>query len=201
MMLNKLSVPILMLLAVMQIAGCSTPSERVILLPRPDGSPSEVVVQLKVGAIVVLDRPYMVAAVTNNEIRTALADKADINLRYKAVIEALPARPRSYLLFFDFGDTQLTRESENNVQDMLSDIKKLPAPELIIIGHTDVIGTDDFNDELSRQRAIRVLEMLKAKGIDTRVVSTVGRGSRDPLVSNKKGESEARNRWVEIRLK
>ena len=200
-MSNKLYFPIFILLAVMQIAGCATPYERVILLPRPDGSPSAVVVQLKAGAAVVLDRPYRVATVTKNEIRTVQADEVVINLRYKELIEALPASPRSYLLFFDFGDTQLTPESENIVQDMLSDIKKLPAPELVIIGHTDVIGTDDFNDELSRQRAIRVFEMLKAKGIDTRLVSTVGRGSRDPLVTNKKGESEARNRWVEIRLK
>jgi outer membrane protein OmpA-like peptidoglycan-associated protein len=143
----------------------------------------------------------MEAAVNKNEIKMVQADAAAINLRYKELIEALPARPRSYLLFFDFGDTQLTPESENIVQDMLSDINKLPAPELIIIGHTDIIGNDDFNDDLSLQRAIRVLEMLKAKGIDTRLVSTVGRGSRDPLVTNKKGESEARNRWVEIRLK
>jgi outer membrane protein OmpA-like peptidoglycan-associated protein len=200
-MSNKLYLPIFMLLAVMQIASCTTPTERVILLPRPDGSSSEVVVQLKSGTAVVLDRPYMEAAVNKNEIKMVQADAAAINLRYKELIEALPARPRSYLLFFDFGDTQLTPESENIVQDMLSDINKLPAPELIIIGHTDIIGNDDFNDDLSLQRAIRVLEMLKAKGIDTRLVSTVGRGSRDPLVTNKKGESEARNRWVEIRLK
>jgi outer membrane protein OmpA-like peptidoglycan-associated protein len=200
-MSNKLYLPIFMLLAVMQIASCTTPTERVILLPRPDGSSSEVVVQLKSGTAVVLDRPYMEAAVNKNEIKMVQADAAAINLRYKELIEALPAMPRSYLLFFDFGDTQLTPESENIVQDMLSDINKLPAPELIIIGHTDIIGNDEFNDDLSLQRAIRVLEMLKAKGIDTRLVSTVGRGSRDPLVTNKKGESEARNRWVEIRLK
>jgi outer membrane protein OmpA-like peptidoglycan-associated protein len=200
-MSNKLNVPVFLLLAVMLIAGCATSTERVILLPQPDGSPSAVVVQLKTGAAIVLDRPYMVAAVAKKQIRTEQTDEAAINLRYKELLEALPARPRSYLLYFDFGDTQLTPESENIVQVMLSDIKELPAPELLIIGHTDVIGTDAFNDELSRQRAMSVLEILKAKGIDTRLVSTVGRGSRDPLVTNKKGESEARNRRVEIRLK
>jgi outer membrane protein OmpA-like peptidoglycan-associated protein len=200
-MSNKLCDPKFIFLAVMQIAGCATPSERVTLLPQPDGSPSTVVVYLKTGAAFEIDRPYMVAALTKNNIRTEQTDEAAINLRYKELLEALPAMPKSYMLYFDFGDTQLTPESEKLVQDILSDIKELPVPELFIIGHTDVIGTDDFNDELSLQRAIRVLEILKAKGIDTKLVSTVGRSSRDQLVTNKKGESEAKNRRVEIRLK
>ena len=185
----------------MQIAGCTTLSERVILLPQPDGSPSAVDVHLKTGPTFVIDHPYMVAEVTKNKIRTELTDEAAIKLSYKELLEALPAKPKSYMLYFDFGDTQLTPESENLVQVVLSDIKEFPAPELTIIGHTDVIGTDAFNDELSLQRAIRVLEMLKAKGVDTKLVSTVGRSSRDQLVKNKMGESEARNRRVEIRLK
>ena len=200
-MSNKLYDPIFIFLAVMQIAGCATPSERVILLPQPDGSPSAVDVHLKTGAAFVIDRPYMVAAVTNNEIKTEQTDEAAIKLRYKELLAALPAIPKSYMLYFDFGDTQLTPESENLVQLILSDIKELPVPELSIIGHTDVIGSDAFNDELSLQRAIRVLEILKAKGIDTKLVSTVGRSSRDQLVTNKEGESEAKNRRVEIRLR
>jgi len=200
-MSNKLYVPILLILAVMQFAGCATPSERVTLLPQPDGSPSAVVVQLKTGGSIVLDRPYMVASATDTQIGTEQTDAATVNLRYKELLEALPARPQSYVLFFDFGDTKLTPESEKLVQVMLRDIKELPAPELVVIGHTDASGSDDFNDELSRQRAISVLNMLKAKGIDTKRVSTVGRGSREPLVKTKKGVYEAKNRRVEIRLK
>jgi len=185
----------------MQFGGCATPSERVTLLPQPDGSPSAVVVQLKTGGSVVLDRPYMVASATDKQIGTEQTDATTVNLRYKELLEALPARPQSYVLFFDFGDTKLTPESEKLVQVMLRDIKELPAPELVVIGHTDASGSDDFNDELSRQRAISVLNILKAKGIDTKRVSTVGRGSRDPLVKTKKGVYEAKNRRVEIRLK
>jgi outer membrane protein OmpA-like peptidoglycan-associated protein len=200
-MSNKLYVPVFLLLAVMQLAGCATPSERVTLLPQPDGTPSAVVVQLKTGGSLLLDHPYMVATATEKQIRTEQTDEATIKLRYKEVFDALPARPKSYLLYFDFGNTQLTPESEKNVQVMLRDIKELPAPELVVIGHTDASGSDDVNDELSRQRAISVLNFLKAKGIDTQRVSTVGRGSREPLVKTKKGAYEARNRRVEIRLK
>lgn len=198
-MSNRLYIPIYLFLAVMQFAGCTT--ERVTLLPQPDGSPSAVVVQSKTGGAIVLDRPYMVATVSKMQLGSEQTDEATVKLRYKELLDALPARPKSYLLFFDFGGTRLTPESEKLVRVMLSDIKELPAPELIIIGHADAIGTDDFNDELSRQRAISVFDMLKAKGIDTRRVSTVGRGSRDPLVTTKKGVAEAKNRRVEIHLK
>jgi len=207
-MSNRLYVLIGLFLATMQFAGCATPPpervivpERVTLLPQPDGSPSAVVVQSRTGGAAVLDRPYMVATVTEKQIGSEQTGEAAVKLRYKALFDALPARPKSYLLLFDFGGTQLTPESGKLVQVMLNDLKDLPAPELIIIGHADAVGTDAINDELSRQRAISVVNMLKAKGIDTQRVSAVGRGSREPLVPTKKGVPEARNRRVEIRLK
>ena len=200
-MSNRRYVPIFLFLAVIQFAGCATPSERVTLLPQPDGTPSAVVVQLKAGGSILLDQPYMVATATEKQIGTQQADEATVKLRYKDVLDALPARPKSYLLYFDFGNTQLTPESEKFMQVILRDIKELPAPEVVVIGHTDESGSDDINDELSRQRAISVLNILKAEGVDINRVSTVGRGSRDPLVKTKKGAYEARNRRVEIRVK
>ncbi len=200
-MSNRRYVPIFLFLAVIQFAGCATPSERVTLLPQPDGRPSAVVVQLKTGGSILLDHPYMVVTATEKQIGTQQADEATVKLRYKDVLEALPPRPKSYLLYFDFGNTQLTPESEKYMQVILRDIKELPAPELVVIGHTDESGSDDVNDELSRQRAISVLNILKAEGVDINRVSTVGRGSRDPLVKTKKGAYEARNRRVEIRVK
>ncbi len=84
---------------------------------------------------------------------------------------------------------------------MQNTLKDYPAPEIIIIGHTDTVGTDVLNDKLSLQRAIYIEKILKTKGIDTSRISTVGRGSRDLLVPTGKGVSEERNRRVEIRLK
>jgi len=200
-MSNKIYVPILLCVAVVQFAGCATPSERVTLLPQADGSSSAVVVQLKSGGVTVLDQPYMVATVNEKQIATNQADEASIKLRYKEVIDALPARPKSYVLPFDFNDSHLSPESEKLLQAMLRDLKEFPAPEMVVIGHTDASGDDDFNDRLSLQRAISVLDYLKSKGVGTKRVSAVGRGSREPIVKAKKGAYEPRNRRVEIRLK
>lgn len=185
------------------LAGCATPRppERVVLLPQPDGTPSAVVVQTRTGSSTVLDQPYTEATVTDKQIATEKTDEASLKTRYKELFDALPVRAKSYVLFFDTGGTQLTAESERLIQLMAKDLKELPAPELIVIGHADAVGTDALNDELSRQRAMSVVDVLKTKGVDTRRASVVGRGKRDPLVQTKKGVPEAKNRRVEIRLK
>jgi outer membrane protein OmpA-like peptidoglycan-associated protein len=180
------------------------PTERVILLPQPDGAPSAVVVQSKTGATAVLDRPYSVATVAPKRIGSEQTDEVTVRTRYKELFDALPARPRAYLLYFETGGTRLTPESEKLVQlivGVLSDLKDLPAFELTVIGHADEVGTDALNDELSRRRAATIVRLLKAKGIDTTRASIVGRGSRDPLIPTKKGAAEPRNRRAEIRLK
>jgi len=199
---NKFYALLFICLGMTQFAGCATPlPERVTLLPQPDGTPSAVVIQAKTGGSTVLDQPYTVATVTGKQLGSEKTDEATVKLRYKELFDALPARPKSYLLFFDTGGTRLTPESENLVRVILADLKQLPAPELILIGHTDAVGSDAFNDELSTHRATSVVDLLKSQGIDMSRVSAVGRGGRDLLVQTKKGVAEAKNRRVEVRLK
>jgi OOP family OmpA-OmpF porin len=192
------------ILAALYYYFATPPAERVILLPQPDGTPSAVIVTSKTGATSVLDRPYSVATVTPKRIGAEQTDEAAVKTRYKELFDALPPRTRSYLLYFETGGTRLTPESEKLLQTVLGvlkDLKDLPASELIVIGHADEVGTDALNDALSRRRATSIVNMLKAKGIDTTHASIVGRGSRDPLVPTKTGSAEAKNRRVEIRLK
>jgi OmpA-OmpF porin, OOP family len=180
------------------------PADRITLLPQPDGTPSAIVVQSRTGATSVLDRPYSVAKVTANRISSAQTDEVAVKARYNELFDALPARPRSYMLFFNSGGTRLTPESEKFlpvVIRVLMDLKEMPASELTVIGHADEVGSNALNDELSRQRAMSVVALLRARGIDTTRASIVGRGSRNPLVPTQKGVSEERNRRVEIRLK
>lgn len=201
-MSNKFYVLLCLCLGMTQFVGCATPlPERVTLLPQPDGTPSAVVIQAKTGGSTVLDHPYTVATVSGKQLGSEKTDEAAVKLRYKELFDALPARPKSYLLFFDTGGTRLTPESENLVRVILADLKQIPAPELILIGHTDAVGSDAFNDELSTHRATSVVDLLKSQGIDMSRVSAVGRGGRDLLVQTKKGVAEAKNRRVEVRLK
>ncbi len=180
------------------LIGCATP-ERIVLLPQEDGTPSAVVVRAK-GQETVLDQPYAVASV-GRRIETGTTDANAVATRYRSVNQALPPQPRSYTLNFEFGRTQMTRESQALLDRILEEMQTLPAPEMVIIGHTDDVGRDAVNDELSLKRANSVLAAIKAKGIELRDVSVVGRGKREPLVPQKPGKPEPRNRRVEIRVK
>ncbi len=201
-MSNKFYVLVCLFIAMMQLAGCATQSpDRVTLLPQPDGTSSAISVTSKTGDVAVIDRPYQVALVNDKKIGLEQTDEASVGQRYKELLKSLPARPKSYQLYFENSGTQLTSASEKLLQVMQETLKDFPAPEIIIIGHTDTVGADALNDKLSLQRAIYMENILKTKGIDTSRISTVGRGSRDLLVPTGKGVSEEKNRRVEIRLK
>jgi outer membrane protein OmpA-like peptidoglycan-associated protein len=198
-MMNKRYFSTFLIFTAMQLVGCAT--ERVTLLPQPDSTSSAVLVKLKTGESLLLNQPYMVAKSVEKQITLEQTNEADVNQRYKKVLDALPARAKSYTLPFNLDDSNLTPEALKRVDMILLDIKGLPAPELVIIGHTDARGGDELNDKLSQERAVTVFDFLKTKGIDMTHVSTVGRGSREPLIKNENGASEPRNRRVEIRLK
>jgi outer membrane protein OmpA-like peptidoglycan-associated protein len=70
-----------------------------------------------------------------------------------------------------------------------------------IAGHTDFVGTKDFNKTLSLRRANAVRSFLVSKGIDARRVKTVGYGEDKPLASNDdEQEGRSLNRRVEFRV-
>lgn len=191
--------PYILLLATI-LSGCATP-ERFILLPEASGKQSAVVIQPKGGIEFVLDKTYTTASVSGEQIKLEATDELAVRTRYKTVIEALPARPQSFTLNFEFGTAQLTKESATLLDKILQDLQHYTVPELTIIGHTDDIGSDAVNDSLSLERANSILNTIKAKDIKLGNVTAVGRGKRDPIVASRPGVPEPRNRRVEIRIK
>ena len=77
---------------------------------------------------------------------------------------------------------------------------RVPA-EIVVVGHTDRVGTDQQNDVLSLQRAERVRQELVRLGVDPNSMSTVGRGEREPLVPTDDEVAQPRNRRVEITVR
>ncbi len=67
-----------------------------------------------------------------------------------------------------------------------------------VIGHTDDVGDDDYNQELSEQRAQSVRDYLVETGVNASKIVTVGAGETMPIASNKTDEGRAENRRVEI---
>ena len=77
----------------------------------------------------------------------------------------------------------------------------MPAPEVVVTGHTDRVGPLEANDRLSLARANVVRDILVAAGMDRSLISVAGRGEREPLVATADEVAEAANRRVEIKLR
>jgi outer membrane protein OmpA-like peptidoglycan-associated protein len=81
---------------------------------------------------------------------------------------------------------------------VLTEIAQRPVPDIVVIGHTDSLGSDQINDALARRRAETVRAELIRRGVAPENVQAVGRGRREPLVPAPDGVAEPRNRRVEI---
>ena len=111
--------------------------------------------------------------------------------------EIRPSRCGRALYFLE-GQDELTVESKENCEKAFVEVSKYPVPDLVVVGHTDKVGSDQFNDELALRRAKAVRDALIARGVAPVNIVAVGRGKRDPLVPTADGVAEPRNRRVEI---
>ncbi len=193
------------------LMACATPPpaplpvvakpDRVVLLPQADGVPSALVVRPAEGGEVVLSQPYATASVTRSRAEVSLGNADDVRARYKALYDSIPPQRRSYLVYFETGGDRLTPDSALRLDEILGEVRKFPAPEVLVIGHTDSLGTDSINDEISMQRARIVRARLIDIGIESGRIEAVGRGKRELLVPTRDGVAEPRNRRVEIQVR
>ncbi len=196
--LPKLAAPLLTAV-LLALTSCAAP-QRVTLLPQADGTPSALVVRSEQGELT-LAEPYASASLAKGQLSAEKTDEATIRERYKALLAAQPPQPRVYLLYFATGGERLVAESEVLVATIVRDLQQTPAAELLVIGHTDRVGSDEANDQLSLSRANAIRTMLTAGGVPVARIETVGRGERAPLVPTADGVAEAKNRRVEVRLR
>ena len=104
-------------------------------------------------------------------------------------------------VYFMLNSDDFTEESKVVVTAMLVEMKSRPSPEITVIGHTDRLGAESYNDDLSLKRA----QIVKAKLVEQQVpessISVAGRGEREPLVPTADEVAEPRNRRVEISVR
>jgi outer membrane protein OmpA-like peptidoglycan-associated protein len=120
---------------------------------------------------------------------------------FGSALDALPPPATSFILYFVFGTDQLTSESSQALADVMAEVRRRPDPEVVIVGHTDRVGTVAQNDALSLQRAERVRTTMLGLGLEADRVQAVGRGEREPLLPTDDEVAEPRNRRVEITVR
>lgn len=188
-------------LAAALLAGCAAPvADRVVLLPQADGSPSAVVVRAGQQQVV-LDKPYASAELQGGQLRPVQSDAASVQQRFGALLALQPTPARSFVLPFQANSNQLGNDAAPVLAEMRAALAQLPAAEVIVIGHTDRVGSVEANDRLSLARAEAVRELLVAAGVARTMITVVGRGERAPLVPTADEVAEPRNRRVEIKIR
>jgi OOP family OmpA-OmpF porin len=102
--------------------------------------------------------------------------------------------------FFDFDKYVLKPEGRAKLDDLVSKIKDVNLEVIIAVGHTDWIGTVQYNQKLSVRRAEAVKAYLVSKGIEKNRVYTEGKGKSQPIADNRTAAGRAQNRRVEIEV-
>ncbi len=191
------------LLAAGLAAGCASQPVPTLfaVLPAPDGHIGAIAVEHD-GRREVIDTAYGARQLgADGSMRATSLTPEDVRARFGPTLAALPGAPATFTLYFREGSDELTAKSKAEIDDIFAELKRRPLPDIVVIGHTDTVGSMAYNDELSLARAQRMREMLIELGIPPERIQARGRGERELLVPTADDVREPRNRRVEINVR
>jgi outer membrane protein OmpA-like peptidoglycan-associated protein len=137
--------------------------------------------------------------------RMAAAGAQQETAELRREIEELRARPTDRGLVLTLGDVlfatgraELKTGSILELNQLVAFLGRYPERTVIIEGHTDSVGSEDFNVGLSQRRADSVRSYLVRQGVDPSRITTTGMGESVPVASNDSAAGRQQNRRVEI---
>jgi outer membrane protein OmpA-like peptidoglycan-associated protein len=170
------------------------------VLPAPDGHVGAIVVKGP-QAEHVINSAYGAVAISGTRQSARTLDGPELRAMFADTLDALPGTATSFTLYFVEGKDELTPESQGQMEAVLAELQRRPLPDIMVIGHTDTVGTVEFNDQLSRARAERMREILISRGLPAERIVAAGRGERELLVPTDDDVSEPKNRRVEFNVR
>jgi len=102
--------------------------------------------------------------------------------------------------FFAFDKSVLKAEGKAKLKELGEKIKSISLEVVIVVGHTDNVGTDAYNQKLSQRRAEAVKAYLVSLGVAKNRIYTEGKGESQPTADNKTAAGRAKNRRVEVEV-
>ncbi len=103
-------------------------------------------------------------------------------------------------IFFDFNESKLKTESFLELDRLYNVLKSNSDIKVEISGHTDNVGSEDYNNKLSQSRAESVRDYLVSKGINAGRIISKGYGKSNPIATNDTDEGRQLNRRVEFKI-
>jgi OmpA-OmpF porin, OOP family len=101
---------------------------------------------------------------------------------------------------FDFNKADLKAPARAKLDDLAAKMQGADIKAIHVVGYTDGVGGDAYNDKLSLRRADAVRDYLVSKGVSPSAIDTEGRGKRDPVATNATAAGRAQNRRVDVKV-
>ena len=185
------------------LTGCATRST-VVLLPDPNGNVGQLVVATEGGQQVLSEANQSVQttgrkAAPPGDVKT-LSDE-EIRSIFSEALAAQPTLPVKFILYFLQDSNELTGESRTVIPQILLTIQERGSTDIVIVGHTDMVGAKKYNYKLSLDRAKKTRDILVASGAASADITITSHGEGNPLVKTADGVGEPRNRRVEVVVK
>ena len=185
-----------------QIASPLRPGQDVVvLLPDADKTVGAAAVSNPQGSVDLdADRETALVMVNRAPVLTKFSE-ADVKRLFGDALSALPPAPRRFTLFFRFESDELTDQSQALITEVLAAVKQHAVQDVIVIGHTDTMGTQQANYGLGLKRALMVRNLLVASGLNGSAIETTSVGELDLFVKTADETPEPRNRRVEVAVR
>jgi len=200
----RLLLPSLCFIVTVLLSGCAAQKSVIILLPDEDGKVSGEVTVANAQGSQVLSRSWQSVEIAGTHGRPAspvVVDKTALQDDIGGVLAAMPLPPAHYLLYFKQGTTELQPDSKLLLPSIIKAIKERHPAQLSVVGHTDTMGTPEFNSQLGLLRARAVLELLTSHSAAPAHAEISSRGNTDLLVKTPDQVPEPRNRRAEITVR
>jgi outer membrane protein OmpA-like peptidoglycan-associated protein len=103
-------------------------------------------------------------------------------------------------VLFDFNSSKVNMKVNDNLVQFAETLKQYPDTEILVAGHTDNVGTEEYNMKLSQQRADAVASVLKANSVSRSRLTILGYGEKNPVAENVSDSGREQNRRVEFAI-
>jgi outer membrane protein OmpA-like peptidoglycan-associated protein len=121
------------------------------------------------------------------------------NARVERVGEGIQITFDSGILF-DVGGSNLRTAAQQNLRELATSLEDYEGTDVLVVGHTDSTGAEDFNQGLSERRADSARNFLTGAGLDGNRVTAMGRGELEPVDTNDTDAGRQENRRVEVAI-
>lgn len=103
-------------------------------------------------------------------------------------------------LLFGFDSSVLQVEARDNLAQLAASLNEYPDSDIVIVGHTDSRGSEEYNLGLSNRRSEAAKTYLVSRGIPSARIQAQGRGELEPIADNELAEGRDQNRRVEVAI-